>query len=75
MANSIWTTEEFTCSGCGMNYTATREKHADKHSGSFKCRVCNAEVHAWSGYHNFFDWEAIETRTPVFGRRWEQSRR
>jgi len=36
MANSIWTTEEFTCAGCSMNYTATREEHSEAHSGSFK---------------------------------------
>jgi len=70
MANSIWTIEEFTCPSCGMNYTATKEKHSDKHSGSFKCSVCNAEVHTWSDYHHFFGWAAIKTRRSVFGKRW-----
>lgn len=69
MANSIWTTEEFTCPSCGMNYTATREEHPDKRSGEFNCRICNAEVHTWSGYHNFFNWEAVKTKTPVFGKK------
>ena len=73
MANSIWTTEEFTCPGCGMNYTATKEERSDKHSGSFKCRSCNAEVHAWSGYHIFFDWEAVKPRSLAFGKRWMAS--
>jgi hypothetical protein len=74
MAKSIWTTEEFACPGCGMNYTATKEEHSDKHPGSFKCGVCNAEVHTWSGYHNFFGWEAIKKRSPVFGKRWDTYR-
>jgi hypothetical protein len=70
MANSIWTTEEFTCPGCGRSYTATKEKHNDKHSGSFKCSVCQAEVHAWSGNHHFFAWEAVRTKQTAFGKRW-----
>jgi len=52
-----------------MNYTATREEHPDKRSGSFNCRICNAEVHAWSGHHHFFNWEAVKSRTPVFGKK------
>ena len=72
MANSIWTIEEFSCPSCGMNYTATKETHADSQSGNFKCSVCNAEVHAWSGDHHFFGWQAIKTKPPVFGRRWAQ---
>ena len=74
MANSIWTIEEFTCPSCGMNYTATKEKHSDKRSGSFRCSVCNAEVHAWSGYHSFFNWETIRSSSRGFGRRWGLSR-
>ena len=54
MANSIWTTEVFACPGCGVDYTATREEHQHKRSGSFKCRVCDTEVHAWSGAYDFF---------------------
>ena len=70
MANSIWTIEEFTCPGCSMNYTATREEHSEAHSGSFKCRICSGVVHAWSGKHHFFGWQAVKTKPPVFGRRW-----
>jgi len=70
MANSIWTIEEFTCAGCGMNYTATREEHSEAHTGSFKCGICSGVVHAWSGKHHFFGWQAVKTRPPVFGRRW-----
>jgi hypothetical protein len=69
MANSIWTTEEFTCPSCGMNYSATREEHQDRRSGSFNCRVCDTEVHAWSGYHEFFNWEGIRSKMPVFGKK------
>jgi predicted RNA-binding Zn-ribbon protein involved in translation (DUF1610 family) len=69
MANSIWTTEQFTCPSCGMNYTATREEHQEKRSGSFECRVCNTEVHTWSGFHDFFNWKAVNTTSPVFGKK------
>ena len=70
MANTIWTIEEFTCAGCSMNYTATREEHAEAHSGTFKCSICSGVVHTWSGKHHFFGWEAVKTKPPVFGRRW-----
>ncbi|WGR67818.1 MULTISPECIES: hypothetical protein [unclassified Bradyrhizobium] len=70
MANSIWTIEEFTCAGCSMNYTATREEHTEPHSGSFKCSICSSVIHTWSGNHHFFGWAAVKTKPPVFGRRW-----
>ena len=70
MANSIWTIEVFSCPSCGMNYTATREEYAGKHSGHFKCSVCQSLVHTWSGNHHFFGWEAVKSEPPVFGRRW-----
>ena len=69
MASSIWTTEEFTCPGCGMDYAATREQHLHKHSGNFECRVCQTEVHAWSGAHDYFGWKPIKRTQPVFGRK------
>jgi hypothetical protein len=69
MANSIWTHEEFSCPGCGMNYTATREELQTKRSGSFACIVCDAEVHKWSGRLDFFDWTAQRMASPVFGRK------
>jgi hypothetical protein len=69
MANSIWTLEQFTCPSCGMNYTATREELQGKRSGSFACIVCDAEVHRWSGRHDFFDWTAQRMASPVFGRK------
>jgi hypothetical protein len=68
MASGIWTTEHFTCL-CGMSYTATREQQTDKHSGSFECIVCKIEVHAWSGLCDFFDWRAVKTASPVFGKK------
>ncbi len=69
MANSIWTLEQFACPSCGMNYTATREEVQTKHSGSFACVVCDAEVHRWSGCQDYFDWTAKRMATPVFGRK------
>jgi hypothetical protein len=52
-----------------MNYTATREEVQTKHSGSFACVVCDAEVHRWSGCQDYFDWTAKRMATPVFGRK------
>jgi hypothetical protein len=69
MASSIWTIEEFTCPGCGMDYSATREAHRQKHSGNFECRVCQTEVHAWTGAYDYFGWKAIKRSQPVFGRK------
>jgi hypothetical protein len=69
MANSIWTTEQFTCASCGMNYTATCEERSDRRPGSFACAVCDTEVHKWSGYQDYFDWKAVRARSPVFGRK------
>jgi len=69
MANSIWTTEEFTCSSCGMNYTATSEERHEKRSAAFDCTVCGTEVHHWSGYRDFFNWQGERARSPVFGRK------
>ena len=69
MANSIWTIEQFTCPSCGMDYTATREEAHTKRSGNFACIVCDAEVHKWSGYLDFFDWTAAKMNSPMFGRK------
>jgi predicted RNA-binding Zn-ribbon protein involved in translation (DUF1610 family) len=70
MAIDIWMTEYFTCPNCGLPYTATREKHPNKHFGSFKCEVCETKVHAWSGNYDFFDWKVGQAKSPVFGKRW-----
>ena len=40
MAGTLWTIEYFSCPNCGLPYTATREQHPYKHSGSFSCEVC-----------------------------------
>jgi hypothetical protein len=70
MASGIWTTEHFTCPNCGIDYTATKEQHSGAHAGSFKCEVCKAEVHAWSGDYDFFDWKATNVGSaPVFGKK------
>jgi hypothetical protein len=70
MANSIWTIEYFTCLKCGMNYSATKEQHQHKYSGSFACKVCASEVHAWSGPYHFYGWKTESMMSPKFGRRW-----
>src|SRR6202035_2660832 len=67
MASGIWTTEYFDCPNCGMPYTATKEEHPDKRSGSFNCQICGVEVHAWSGAYDFFGWETDKANAPVFG--------
>jgi hypothetical protein len=67
-----WTTEQFTCPECGMNYTATKEQHPDRHSGnpgSFQCVFCETEVHAWTGLYDFFDWKTVKSGLPVFGKK------
>ena len=69
IAGSIWKTEEFTCPGCGVDYTATREEHHEKRTSSFKCSVCDTEVFAWSGYFDFFNWRVVKEKLPVFGRK------
>ena len=69
MASGIWTTEFFDCPNCGISYTATREQHPDKHSGSFNCTVCGIEVHSWSGDADFFDWKIDKAEAPVFGKK------
>lgn len=70
MASGIWTTEHFNCPNCGIDYAATKEQHSEARSGSFRCRVCKAEVHAWSGPHDFFDWKAINiSSAPAFGKK------
>ena len=71
MASEIWTTEYFSCPSCGLPYTATREQHPYKHSGSFKCELCATKVHAWSGNYDFFDWKVDKVKSPAFGKRWE----
>ncbi|MDR3484544.1 MAG: hypothetical protein P4M05_06505 [Bradyrhizobium sp.] len=70
MASGIWTTEYFSCPDCGLPYTARRERHQYKQSGSFSCEVCGSKVHAWSGNYEFFDWEVGKVNPPAFGKRW-----
>jgi hypothetical protein len=70
MAGSIWTTEFFDCPHCGLSYSATKEQHSAKHSGSFACEVCAGEVHAWSGNFDFFGWKIDQPKAPAFGKRW-----
>ena len=69
MASGIWTTEYFTCSGCALEYAATKEQHSSRHSGRFECTFCQAEVHAWSGLHDFFHWKAQTVKSPIFGKK------
>ena len=69
MANSIWTTEQFTCPSCGVNYTATREEQREKRTSSYNCSVCETEVHRWSGHHEYFNWEGARTKARVFGKK------
>jgi hypothetical protein len=70
MAGSLWTTEFFSCSKCALPYSAIREPHATRQSGSFKCEVCGGDVHTWSGNDAYFDWKVAQQDAPVFGKRW-----
>ena len=70
-SNNLWTIEYFNCPNCGLPYTATREQHAHKHTGNFKCEVCETKVHAWSGNYDFpSTGKSITRATPAFGKRW-----
>jgi hypothetical protein len=40
----------------------------DVHLGSFNCKVCGTEVHAWSANHEFFDWKVDQAKSFVFGK-------
>ena len=57
MTSGTQTTVIFSCPKCGALYEATQEQHPDKHFGNFKCEDCKAEVHAWAGIYDFFDWK------------------
>jgi predicted RNA-binding Zn-ribbon protein involved in translation (DUF1610 family) len=70
MTSNRWTIEYFSCPNCGLPYTATREHHPYKHSGSFKCEVCGIKVHTWSGNYDFFGWKVDHAKSPAFGKRW-----
>jgi hypothetical protein len=70
MAGSLFTIEYFSCPGCALPYSATKEQHSTRHSGSFRCEVCTVEVHAWSGNYDFFGWQIDKVETPEFGKRW-----
>ena len=70
MASHVWTIEYFSCPSCGLPYTATREHHPYKHSGSFSCEVCATKIYAWSGNYDFFNWKVDQVKSPVFGKRW-----
>ena len=64
MTSGTQTTVIFSCPKCGLGYRATQEQHSDKQTGSFKCGVCKAEVHAWSGAYDFFGWKPITMNPP-----------
>jgi len=70
MAGSLFTTEFFNCPTCALPYAATKEQHKTKHSGSFNCEVCDTQVHAWSGNHDFFGWKVDKPAAREFGKRW-----
>jgi hypothetical protein len=69
MTSGTQITVIFSCPKCCFCYEATQEQHPDKHFGSFKCQDCKAEVHAWSGIFNFFDWKAKTMWPMVPGRK------
>jgi hypothetical protein len=70
MAGSLFTIEYFSCPNCALPYSATREQHSSRHSGSFACEVCHVKVHTWSGNCDFFDWKVDQPEAREFGKRW-----
>ena len=74
MAGSLFIIEYFSCPGCALPYSVTKEEQPTKRSGSFACEVCGSLVHAWSGNYDFFDWQVDKADAPEFGKRWAGTR-
>jgi hypothetical protein len=58
------TIETFACPRCGTQYRGTKQPWPFVQAGRFDCVVCNAEIHAWSGYYDYTAWKALND---VFG--------
>jgi hypothetical protein len=57
--------EQFNCPKCGMWYEVTRGQLPEPpRPGSFKCTVCDTEVHSWFGVDRYDDWRQITMRSP-----------
>lgn len=50
------TIESFTCPGCGLDYQGTKEPFPFACAGRFDCIQCAAEIHTWSGRHDYTRW-------------------
>lgn len=50
-----------------MIYTAPQEHRTEQHSGEFICRDCGKTVHDWTGFYNFFGWQAATMRRQRWG--------
>jgi hypothetical protein len=52
------TIETFACPRCATQYR-TKQAWPFVQAGRFDCVICNAEIHAWSGYHDYTAWRAL----------------
>jgi hypothetical protein len=62
------TIETFVCPNCRVKYLGRREPFAFGRAGRLDCVICNAEIHAWSGNHDYTGWKTesdlLAPRTP-----------
>jgi hypothetical protein len=47
----------FACPKCATVYRASQYRGTGTHFGVFNCVACHAQVYAWSGIHDFLDWQ------------------
>jgi hypothetical protein len=59
MNNHRSTVVIFACHKCGQPYRTTQQRFPYERPGRFDCIKCNAQVHAWRGFFDFMDWNAI----------------
>ena len=51
--------QEFRCERCDIVYRTKRSLTPVERGGRFDCISCNAEIHEWSGSHDYAEWQAI----------------
>jgi hypothetical protein len=51
--------DTFDCPQCRIMYRAAYKIFTTIQQGKFDCVECKAEVHAWHGVRDYFQWERI----------------
>jgi hypothetical protein len=57
----------FACPRCSTIYRASQYRGVGPHFGVFNCVACRAQVYAWSGIHDFLDWQVGFSSAPAGG--------